>query len=180
MRSSIRAAICAAALLLGGCVEGDARDNSEAAATPAVATARGDAAPGVHAASDSVARADSLTVTVYKSPTCVCCGAWVDHMRGAGFHVVTIEASDMNGIKAKHGVTNELSSCHTATVGGYVLEGHVPAADVRRLLTERPGVMGLAVAGMPKGSPGMEGPVSERYDVIAFSRGGGRSVFASH
>jgi hypothetical protein len=83
-------------------------------------------------------------------------------------------------IKAKHGVTDQLASCHTATIGGYVVEGHVPAADVQRLLRERPSIVGIATPGMPMGSPGMEGSRVDRYDVLAFDRSGGTRVFASH
>jgi hypothetical protein len=104
-----------------------------------------------------VAPAESLTVTVCKAPTCGCCRKWLGHMRSAGFHVVAIDTADMNAIKAKHGVTPELASCHTATVGGCVL----PGADVRRLLREKLVVAGLAVPGTSMGSPGMEAPVSQ-------------------
>lgn len=123
---------------------------------------------------------DTAVVTVYKSPTCGCCTAWVDHMRASGFRVAAIDTNDVDAVKRQHGVAAEHGSCHTALVGGYVLEGHVPASDVRRLLAERPAITGLAVPGMPAGSPGMEGPVSEPYRVIAFTRGGGTSVFAKH
>lgn len=101
-------------------------------------------------------------------------------MREEGFKVVSIDTSDVNAVKRVHGVASDLGSCHTAIVGGYVLEGHVPAADVRRLLSERPAIVGVAVPGMPMGSPGMEGPFSQKYDVIAFDRSGRRSVFATH
>lgn len=147
--------------------------------TQAVAT--GDVAPRpAHTAHPPVAPADSTTVTVYKSPTCGCCKEWENHMRDAGFTVVSHDTGDMAAVKHEHGITHDIGSCHTATVGGYVLEGHVPAADVKRLLAERPSVAGLAVPGMPMGSPGMEGIYSEKYDVVAFDRSGGRSVFASH
>ena len=101
-------------------------------------------------------------------------------MRESGFTVVSHDVSDLNAVKHQHGITQDIGSCHTATVGGYVLEGHVPAADVRRLLAERPAITGLAVPGMPMGSPGMEGVYSDQYNVVAFDRAGGRSVFASH
>ena len=142
--------------------------------------AAGDVAPAAHTSHAPSAPADSTTVTVYQSPTCPCCKKWVTHMKEAGFNVVSIHRNDMNAVKQAHGVSSNLGSCHTATVGGYVVEGHVPAADVKRLLAERPAVVGLAVPGMPMGSPGMEGVYSEKYDVIAFDRSGGRSVFASH
>lgn len=121
-------------------------------------------------------------VDVYKSPTCGCCSKWVDHLREEGFEVRTTDTSDLAEFKASHGVPRQLESCHTALVGGYVLEGHVPAADVKRLLQERPAVAGLAVGGMPIGSPGMEvpGSATQPYDVIAFRNNGATEVFASH
>lgn len=120
------------------------------------------------------AGADSSLVTVYKSPTCGCCEKWVDHMRASGFRVVAHDTDDMTRIKTDLGVPDSLGSCHTAVVGGYVLEGHVPSDLVRRLLRERPVTSGLAVPGMPMGSPGMEGAYADRYDVVAYGRGGTR------
>ena len=120
------------------------------------------------------------SVVVYKSPTCGCCTAWVDHMRENGFRLVVRDTADVTPIKVAHGVAEGLASCHTALVDGYVLEGHVPATDVQRLLRERPTVAGLAVPGMPAGSRGMEGPIKQPYDVVMFDRSGRRSVVASH
>lgn len=182
MVSRIHAA-AAALLVLGAACADESTPERDAGparrATEVVAT--GDVGPSVARSAHAPAvPADSTTVTVWKSPTCGCCTKWVDHMREEGFTVVTIDTSDVNPVKRRHGVASDLGSCHTATVGGYVVEGHVPAADVRRLLAERPPVVGLAVPGMPTGSPGMEGPFSQKYDVIAFDRSGGRSVFASH
>lgn len=117
---------------------------------------------------------------VYRSPACGCCAEWVEHMREAGFEVRVEDRTDLASVKAELGVPVDLSSCHTARVGDYVIEGHVPAADVRRLLAERPDVKGLAVPGMPAGSPGMEGPNPEPYSVVAFDGDGGREVFARH
>jgi len=154
------------------------------APTPERDAAAGDSAqvpPATAAATPAAAiAADTTLVTVYKTPTCGCCKAWVEHMRENGFRVVAIDTNDVTPVKERHGVRQDHASCHTATVGGYVVEGHVPAADVRRLLAERPAITGLAVPGMPMGSPGMEGPRSERYDVIAFTRGGHDRVYASH
>ena len=158
------------ALLLAGC----------STSKPAV-SGRADAE--VSAASvGNVAQASqgAEVVTVYKSPTCGCCNAWVDHLRESGFQVETVDEMNMDPIKAKHGVGQHLASCHTATVGGYVVEGHVPAEDIRRLLRERPEVTGLAVPGMPMGSPGMEGPRKDPYDVLAFDKQGKMQVFAKH
>lgn len=124
--------------------------------------------------------ADSGAVVVYKSPACGCCGDWVDHLRTNGFEVRVEDRDDLRPVKAELGVPSDLAACHTAVVDGYVVEGHVPAADVRRLLEERPDVAGVAVPGMPVGSPGMEGPREERYSVVAFDGDGGREVFARH
>jgi hypothetical protein len=119
-------------------------------------------------------------VQVWRTPTCGCCGAWVRHLEANGFRVEVTVEDDLSPIKAQYGVPRSLESCHTATVAGYVVEGHVPAGDVRRLLRERPPVAGLVVPGMPAGSPGMEGPVSEPYATLALAQDGTTSVFARH
>lgn len=119
-------------------------------------------------------------MTVYKSPTCICCSAWVDHVRQAGFPLTVVDTSNLAPIKARYGILPGQGACHTAMVGGYVLEGHVPAANIRRLLTERPRITGLAVPGMPVGSPGMEGPMPQLYEVLAFTREGFSRVWAKH
>lgn len=126
------------------------------------------------------ARAATLPlVTVTKDPSCGCCGAWADHVRAAGFPVRIVESEDVDALKARLGVPAELASCHTAEVEGYVVEGHVPATALTRLLAERPPATGLAVPGMPAGSPGMEypGTVSEAYEVVLFGPKG-RTTFA--
>ncbi|WP_022729307.1 DUF411 domain-containing protein [Fodinicurvata sediminis] len=118
---------------------------------------------------------------VYKSPYCGCCEAWVDHMRAAGFAVEVHDVEDLTEIKQSHGITPDLASCHTAVLGDYVIEGHVPAQDVARLLEATPQAKGLAVPGMPLGSPGMEqGERSQPYDVIVFTDSGRQAVFARH
>lgn len=117
---------------------------------------------------------------VYKSPWCGCCAGWVEHMRGAGFAVRISEVDDVDPVKDRHRVPAELRSCHTALVDGYVIEGHVPARDIRRLFAERPSAAGLAVPGMPGGSPGMEGGAQEPYDVLVFRDDGRAEVFASY
>lgn len=123
------------------------------------------------------------TVTVYKTPTCGCCGLWADHMVEAGFEVERVDVPSLDDVKARLGVPNQLASCHTAVVGDFVVEGHVPAEDVRRILDERPPeAIGLAVPGMPIGSPGMEveGRPAESYAVYMFTRDGRAAVFARH
>lgn len=120
-------------------------------------------------------------VVMFKDPNCGCCGKWAEHMRANGFTVKEVSSADMGEVKADAGVPQKLGSCHTAKVGGYVVEGHVPASDVRRMLLERPAIVGLSAPGMPLGSPGMEGPYpADRYDVISFDREGATAVFASH
>lgn len=120
-------------------------------------------------------------VLVYKDPNCGCCDAWVDHMRAADFAVIVREVDSLDRIKEELGVPADLWSCHTATVGDYLIEGHVPAADVRRLLAEQPQGRGIAVPGMPLGSPGMEqGGHRQPYTVTLFGDDGARSTFASH
>lgn len=117
-------------------------------------------------------------MTVYHDPQCGCCGKWVEHMQANGFEVEQVPTSDMNRVKQELGVPRELPSCHTAVVGDYVIEGHVPAGDVQRLLSEQPDARGLSVPGMPLGSPGME--VDHRrmaYDVVLFKQDGETEVF---
>lgn len=119
-------------------------------------------------------------VMVYKDPNCGCCTAWVDHMKINGFEVKVQNTRNVNSIKQANGLARELASCHTAIVDGYVIEGHVPADDVKRLLAEKPHVTGLAVPGMPMGSPGMEGPTSQSYNVVSFTADGKTVVYSRH
>jgi hypothetical protein len=122
-------------------------------------------------------------VDVYKTATCGCCAKWVEHMRAAKFQtrVTDLSHEELDKVKAKHGVPPRLNSCHTALVGGYVVEGHIPADSVKRLLKERPAVAGLAVPGMPTGSPGMEIPGSPAppYSVLTFDKQGRLQVFTT-
>ncbi|HTU11212.1 MAG TPA: DUF411 domain-containing protein [Allosphingosinicella sp.] len=120
-------------------------------------------------------------IHVVKTSTCGCCGHWVTHLRQNGFRVTVADVPDVTPTARRLGVPDDLRSCHTASVGGYAVEGHVPAADIRRLLRERPAAAGIAVPGMPMGSPGMEhGTHREPYNTILFTRAGRRSVFARH
>jgi hypothetical protein len=120
---------------------------------------------------------------VWKDPNCGCCGDWVKHLQSNGFLVQVIDTGNVAARK-RLGMPDALGSCHTARVGGYVIEGHVPAADILRLLREKPDALGLAVPGMPIGSPGMDGPEykgrRDPYDVLLVSRGGATRVFQSH
>lgn len=120
-------------------------------------------------------------ITVFKDANCGCCKSWVDHLRKHSFTVIAKDTADLSGVKRVGGVPERLHSCHTAFVNGYVVEGHVPAADIQRLLKEKPKIAGIAVPGMPAGSPGMEfGGAKDPYEVIAFNRDGTSRVFAKH
>jgi hypothetical protein len=112
--------------------------------------------------------ADGELVTVHKHPKCGCCMGWVAHLEEAGFTVKVGETKNLEAVKKRLGVPAELISCHTAQVAGYILEGHVPAVALKRLLNEKPDAVGLAVPGMPLGSPGMEGSKPEKFDVVLF------------
>lgn len=126
------------------------------------------------------ASADALPeVVVHRDPSCGCCGAWAEHLRRAGFSVKIVESGNINAIKQRLGVPADLISCHTAEVGGYVIEGHVPAGAIRQLLAERPQAAGLAVPGMPIGSPGMEGGAPETYEMVLFGQHE-RRIFARY
>ena len=127
--------------------------------------------------------ADPVRVDVWKSPSCGCCKDWVKHLEANGFTVRVFDTGNTT-MRARLGMPEQLGSCHTAVVGGYVLEGHVPAADVKKLLAAKPQALGLAVPGMPIGSPGMDGPEygpkRDAYDVLLVSRDGGTRVFTSY
>lgn len=116
---------------------------------------------------------------MFHNPSCGCCHKWAAHMQANGITLQTTEQQDMARVKQQWGVPGTLQSCHTARVGGYVIEGHVPATVVKRLLKEKPAIRGLAVAGMPAGSPGMEAPISQPYQVVAFRADGQQYVYAS-
>ena len=125
--------------------------------------------------------AAAATIEVVKSPFCGCCTLWVDYLRFAGFEVRVVEAEDVTPTARRLGVPDDLRSCHSASVEGYAVEGHVPAGDIRRLLAERPNAAGIAVPGMPAGSPGMEqGDLHQPFATVLFDRDGGRQVYARH
>ena len=162
----IRSSICLSALaLLAACGGPDAPDASaDASAEPAPVMA--------------AAAADLPTVLVYKTEGCGCCNGWIEHLQAAGFQVDARNVRDLMAVKRDAGVPVDHSSCHTALVDGYVVEGHVPADVVKQMLAERPEITGVAVPGMPVGSPGMEGPGARPYEVMAFGRTGGSTVYA--
>jgi len=127
-----------------------------------------------------VMAAASPNVEVYKSPTCGCCGEWVKHMRANGFSVTVSDVADVDAFRAKAGVPAPLAACHTALVDGYVVQGHVPAADVRKLLAERPKALGLAVPGMPASAPGMDSSRPSPYQVLLFQADGATRVYHAY
>jgi hypothetical protein len=124
--------------------------------------------------------AHAAEFTVYKSPSCGCCANWVTHLRTNGHDVSTKNIENLDLIKKMAGVPEHLHSCHTAMVDGYIIEGHVPASDINRLLAERPKARGLSAPGMPSGSPGMEGGTPEKYNVMLFKTDGTETIFAKH
>ncbi len=120
-------------------------------------------------------------MVVYRSPACSCCGHWIDHVKQNHLTVKEIVTDDLKSIKTRYGVSPDLSSCHTAVIGGYVIEGHVPARDIKKLIESKPDLAGLTVPGMPVGTPGMEmGDKKDAYDVISFDRNGNKKVFARY
>jgi len=124
--------------------------------------------------------AQAAVVEVFKSPTCGCCGKWVEHMKANGFKVVTHEMNDVTPYKQRLGVPVGMGSCHTAEVGGYLVEGHVPADDVKRLLAEKPKAKGLVSPGMPQSAPGMDMPGKQPYEIFLVRQDGSTSSFARH
>ncbi|MGY1519291.1 DUF411 domain-containing protein [Luteimonas sp. A482] len=157
--------LAAIALLLGGC------------------SAVGSAGSATDSASPVATQAHALPLlTVQKHPTCGCCSVWIEHVREAGFEVEARDVEDMAAVKDAAGVPDAMASCHTAEVGGYFIEGHVPAADIARLLRERPAARGLAVPGMPLGSPGMEHPdgIAHPYAVMLVLEDGSTREFSSY
>lgn len=133
----------------------------------------------------AAASSESARIEVWKTPTCGCCKEWVTHLENAGFKTTVHDVEDTSAIRAKKGIPLSLASCHTGEVAGYALEGHVPASEIKRLLSERPNAVGLAVAGMPMGSPGMEGTPGvaqprPRFDVLLVSKQGTPTVYRAY
>jgi hypothetical protein len=130
-------------------------------------------------AGNASAQQSNDTITMYKTPGCGCCEKWAEHLRAAGFRVDARDAGNLNAVRKELGVPPRLAGCHTAKVGRYVVEGHVPAQQIERLLQEQPDVAGISVPGMPVGSPGMEGPGGHDYDVVSWDKAGRTRVFAT-
>ncbi len=120
------------------------------------------------------------TVTVYKSPSCLCCGKWIEHMKANGFPIVVHDMEDITAHKVRLGVPPAMGSCHTAEVGGYLVEGHVPAADIKRMLAEKPNAKGLVSPGMPQSAPGMDSMLKIPYEVLLVGNDGRTSTYARH
>ena len=118
-------------------------------------------------------------IAVYKNASCGCCKKWVEHLQAAGFRVTVHDTSTLAGVMERYGVPRKLTACHTAVVDGYVIEGHVPADVIQRLLKERPGIAGVAVPGMPAGSPGMESETPARFYILTFDKNGTTSVYGA-
>ncbi len=161
----MRSALLLPVLFLAACASGDAEPAADASSEPAAVMA-------------SATDADLPTMLVYKTETCGCCNGWIDHLRAAGFEVDARDVRDLMSVKLDAGVPTSMSSCHTALVDGYVVEGHVPAEHIKRLLAERPELVGISVPGMPVGSPGMEGPGATPYQVLSWDHAGNAAVFA--
>ncbi len=190
-RRGVACAAASAAVLASSAACGAGSPEASAESRPVASesavlaqTGPGDVAPGIATGSDLQADApaalagEPTTIKVYKDANCGCCNKWVEHLASNGFKVETMDMPDLSLLKQKHGVAAELQSCHTAIVDGYVVEGHVPADVIRKMLKERPSIAGLAVPGMPIGSPGMEGGTKERYDVLTFDRAGRTTIYS--
>jgi hypothetical protein len=173
--------------LLGGCTRAEERvstnrsetkNETKASPQPTAVAAERITLP----AAEQNNAPDEKAVTVYKSPTCGCCTMWEEHLTKAGFKVTSNKTENMAEIRKQYGVPEKAQSCHTAVVGGYVIEGHVPAADIEKLLKTRPRIAGLAAPGMPPKSPGMqpEGEKPSGYDVLSFDKNGQTTVFTSY
>ena len=164
-----------------GCTKAESADTTDNAApstevSAASATSATSAVPAVSAPSAS--SASLVSIKVYKDPNCGCCKSWIEHLEKNGFKVEVMDMPDLSAVKSKYGVTQELQACHTGVVGNYTVEGHVPADLILKMIKEKPAIAGLAVPGMPMGSPGMEGATKEKYDILTFDRAGRTTVYA--
>jgi len=159
-----------------GCSEGSTPENQSTNAKTIVAVPVEQA--DANAATLASNTGEPIAIKVYKDPQCGCCKDWVKNLEANGFKVETMDMPDLTLIKQKYGVKTELQACHTAIVNGYVVEGHVPADLIKKMLKEKPAIAGIAVPGMPQGSPGMESATKERYDVLTFDRAGRTTVYA--
>jgi hypothetical protein len=169
----------------GGSADAETSADVEVPKPAAEAAYADEANNEMHAGDAMQKEGSSETLVVYKTESCGCCGKWVDHMEQAGFEteVHDVSQEELSAMKAANGIGRDLASCHTATIAGYLVEGHVPAEDLQRLLKEKPAdVKGIAVPGMPIGSPGMEmeGKPADEYEVVTFDEAGETTVYAWH
>lgn len=155
----------------------DVASDSASQPSSGIAASQGGQSPAVPSA--SLANATGPHIKVYKDPNCGCCKAWIQHLEQNGFVVEVMDMPDLSAVKTKYGVSQEIQACHTGVVNGYAIEGHVPADVILKMLKEKPAIAGLAVPGMPAGSPGMEGAIKEKYDVLTFDRAGRTTVYAT-
>lgn len=169
--------IASASLVLVAIISAASCGRDEARSAEAVSQSSAAPVTVASAPAENTASA-AQTVKVYKDPNCGCCNKWVDHMKENGFTVETMDMPNLSMIKQKYAIGANLQSCHTAVVGDYAFEGHVPADLIARVLEEKPSIAGLAVPGMPMGSPGMEGATKDAYDVLTFDRDGRTTVYA--
>jgi hypothetical protein len=178
-RALLGGAAVSAFVLVAACGKGEeSRPQQDAVNPPATQPAAEKAVTPIYTA--QMADADLPMAVVYKSPTCGCCNQWVEHMRQSGFRVEAHDTSNVDPVKDAGHVPQDGRSCHTARIGKYVIEGHVPADLIKKLLAENPAdVAGLTVPGMVTGSPGMEGPNPQHYDILAFTHNGQTRVYAS-
>ncbi|WP_200947033.1 DUF411 domain-containing protein [Lysobacter sp. Root494] len=181
MKHTVIMLIAASTLISTACAREQNADNQASAMKPAASETV--PATATSAASISpVAQPTLASILVHKNPSCGCCELWVEHLRKAGFEVAVRDEDDLNAVKERLGVPYGKGSCHTAEVGGYIVEGHVPVEDIKRLLTEKPDARGLVLPGMPLGSPGMEVPDGsvKPYTVELVKRDGNTVAFAEH
>ncbi len=155
------------------------KKTQESSAQTVAADAAALAAQVASVATTSVPSADAPHIKVYKDANCGCCKAWIEHLQQNGFVVEAMDMPDLSAVKTRYGVKEEIQACHTGIVNGYAIEGHVPADVILKMLKEKPAIAGLAVPGMPAGSPGMEGAIKEKYDVLTFDRAGRTTVYAT-
>ena len=167
-----------AAIGLAGCAKDKDKDPIDQQATASSMTIAAVPNGTPEAAALAANNGELIPIKVYKDPNCGCCKEWVKHLAANGFQVETMDMPDMSMVKQKYGVKQDIQACHTAVVGDYVIEGHVPADLIKKMLKEKPAIAGLAVPGMPMGSPGMDGATKERYNVLTFDRAGRTTVYA--
>lgn len=184
MKISTLTASCCIALLLSAsaCAQDSSKSKTTANTAQTATTELDNSAASASVAATPKTQAKFPRITVYKSPTCGCCSGWVTYLKNEGLAVTAIDTDDVDTVKAENGLTNrELMSCHTALVDGYVIEGHVPVADIKRLLSERPAnIKGLTAPGMPTYSPGMASLIPKDYDVLSFTESGETAVYSSY